>query len=404
MLRRLWPSLVLCLLLAACASPALPNPATPTPIPVSPSAPAAASPLPSPSATRRPATLTAVPPAPTASRTSPPPATLTLPAACLGAPPMTLRVGQAVMVSLDPPIPSRVRATPGRSGELVGEVGPGEFVVVEAGPECADGYLWWRVRSEKGLVGWTVEGDASGYWLVTPTPPPAATPAPALSVSFAAASPLFRAATQATVPACVDANNCFRVLPAYTSARLDGYVVAGRFRPEIRVYPAADYERLATSLEPLRTALAANDTAYRYGRWLNVNAAQVLQAQLRGQAFQNGTGVRFLAHFAQAVWPFSNDDLTYIFVGLTADGAALVTVTLPVQAPTLPADGGIWQTGGLPPIPTLAADNANVDAALQAILAFNDRAAAELETLSADAFTPGLAQLDALIAALRVGP
>jgi len=308
------------------------------------------------------------------------------------------------MVSLDPPIPSRVRALPGRSGELVGEVGPGEFVVVEAGPECADGYIWWRVRSEKGLVGWTVEGDAASYWLVTPTPPPGDTPAPALRVSFNAASPLFTSVTQSTVAACLDANNCFRVLPAYTSARLVGYATTGRFRPEVRVFPAADYESQAASLEPLRAALAANDGGYRYGRWLIVNAAQVLQAQLRGQAFQNGAGVRFLAHFAQAVWPFENGDLVYVFVGLTTDGAALVTVTLPVHTAALPDDAGVWQTTGLPPIPTPAPDNSNLDAALSAIVAFNAQAAAQLETLGADAFTPGLDQLDALIAALRVGP
>lgn len=395
--------LVLAVLLAACAAPTptSQSPATPSAALTPPTATVAA-PRPTPTTptlTRPPsATARATVARPTSTQPAP-----TRPSACPGAPPLTLRVGQTVMVSLDPPVPSRVRTAPGRASALAGEVGPGEFVVVEAGPECADGYAWWKVRSEKGLTGWTVEGDASGYWLVTPTPPPAATPPPALSVALAESSPLVRGLTQMTAPACLDSNACFRVLPAYTSARVEGYPLSGRFDPELRVYPAGDYERLATSLEPLRAALAAQDTAYRYGYWLVVNAAQVLQVQPRFLAFQNGAGVRVVAHFAQATWPLNNGDLTYVFVGLTTDGGALVTLTLPVRAASLPDDGGVWQTGGLPPIPTPNADYSNGDAILDAILAFNTRAAAELETLEAGAFTPGLDQLDALVGALRVG-
>jgi len=72
------------------------------------------------------------------------------------------------MVSVDPPLPNKVRNQPGISGELIGHVQPGENVLVVDGPRCADGYTWWFVRSLADLEGWTVEGDAEGYWLVHP--------------------------------------------------------------------------------------------------------------------------------------------------------------------------------------------------------------------------------------------
>jgi hypothetical protein len=72
------------------------------------------------------------------------------------------------MVGIDPPLPNKIRSQPGTSGELIGQVQPGENVLIVDGPQCADGYTWWFVRSLEGMEGWTVEGDAEGYWLVDP--------------------------------------------------------------------------------------------------------------------------------------------------------------------------------------------------------------------------------------------
>jgi hypothetical protein len=91
-----------------------------------------------------------------------------IPSSCPGAPDFTLKLGDWAMVSLDPPLPNKVRSQPGSSNELVGQIQPGENVQVVEGPRCADGYAWWFVRSLAGLEGWTVEGDANGYWLVDP--------------------------------------------------------------------------------------------------------------------------------------------------------------------------------------------------------------------------------------------
>ena len=89
---------------------------------------------------------------------------------CPGAPDIRLKLGDWAQVSIDPPLPNRVRIQPSSSGRIIGQILPGENVLVVDGPRCADGYTWWFVRSLDGLEGWTVEGDARAYWLV-PLPP-----------------------------------------------------------------------------------------------------------------------------------------------------------------------------------------------------------------------------------------
>jgi hypothetical protein len=87
---------------------------------------------------------------------------------CPDAPEILLKPGDWAMVSVDPPLPNKIRSQPGVSGELIGQVQPGENVLVVDGPRCADGYTWWYVRNLNELEGWTVEGDMEGYWLVDP--------------------------------------------------------------------------------------------------------------------------------------------------------------------------------------------------------------------------------------------
>ena len=110
---------------------------------------------------------------PTTKPTSAPTRTITpvessQPVECPDAPDILLKLGDWAMVSMDPPLPNKVRSQPSSSSELIGQVQPGENVLVVDGPRCADGYTWWYVRSLQGLEGWTVEGDTSGYWLVDP--------------------------------------------------------------------------------------------------------------------------------------------------------------------------------------------------------------------------------------------
>jgi hypothetical protein len=87
---------------------------------------------------------------------------------CPGAPELLLKLGDWAMVSMDPPLPNKLRSQPDSSSELIGQVEPGKNVLVVDGPRCADSYTWWFIRSLEGLEGWTVEGNIEGYWLVDP--------------------------------------------------------------------------------------------------------------------------------------------------------------------------------------------------------------------------------------------
>lgn len=89
---------------------------------------------------------------------------------CADARQTRLEVGDKAYVSFEPPLSNRVRESPGTSAAILGHIRPGEEVKVVEGPECTNGWVWWRVTSlETGLSGWTAEGDEADYWLV-PSP------------------------------------------------------------------------------------------------------------------------------------------------------------------------------------------------------------------------------------------
>ncbi|HET9910445.1 MAG TPA: SH3 domain-containing protein [Anaerolineales bacterium] len=88
-------------------------------------------------------------------------------AVCEGAPPTRLSVGLFAYVNPEPPLPNNLRSNPGEDNELTGYIEPGQAMKILEGPECADGWLWWKVLTlETDLTGWTAEGDAQSYWLV----------------------------------------------------------------------------------------------------------------------------------------------------------------------------------------------------------------------------------------------
>ncbi len=81
--------------------------------------------------------------------------------------PSRLKVGVKAYVTDDPPLPNRVRAEPNVKAEILGEVGPGQSMLIVEGPLCIDGWVWWKVRPDgQDLEGWTSEGKKGEYWLM----------------------------------------------------------------------------------------------------------------------------------------------------------------------------------------------------------------------------------------------
>lgn len=94
----------------------------------------------------------------------------------------TPRLQRGAAARVTPGEPNNVRESPDSGSERIGQIpGEGEFMVID-GPICADGFVWWQVDYD-GLIGWTVEGNATAYWTepLTPTPLPTITPTPSIT-------------------------------------------------------------------------------------------------------------------------------------------------------------------------------------------------------------------------------
>ena len=85
---------------------------------------------------------------------------------CKGTYPSILKVGDRAYVNYEPPQANRVRSKPDKSGEVIGRIEPGEQMEIVAGPKCANGWVWWKVEPDNGVIGWTAEGDGKQYWLI----------------------------------------------------------------------------------------------------------------------------------------------------------------------------------------------------------------------------------------------
>ena len=38
------------------------------------------------------------------------------------------------------------------------------FTVID-GPVCEDGYVWWKIETSDGHIGWSAEGDSENYFM-----------------------------------------------------------------------------------------------------------------------------------------------------------------------------------------------------------------------------------------------
>lgn len=142
-------------------------------------------------------------------------------------------------------------------------------------------------------------------------------------------------------------------------------------KPELGAYPVAGLDEPTHFLPPV----------------LVINAAPMMHAQTAYLDFQNGSGVRYLTQFAQAVGPITNDELVYVFQGFTQDGEIYVVAIFPVNHPDLVGRPFSTSEGLFGPD--------NFEAYLEEVVGILDES-------ESTGFTPQLGQLDALLQSLIV--
>lgn len=195
-----------------------------------------------------------------------------------------------------------------------------------------------------------------------------------------------------TVPASND-GPYWEVLPAYTRLTLQDYPISNHLMtPQIFIYPVEELQAVNEATTPI---VASLQTLLQLPQEIPImpflplfNAQQVMHAHVQYLDFQDGQGLRYLTQYDQAFIPINNNELIYTYQGLTGDGKYYVAAVLPVNNPSLPADGTV--TGNEPPEFT-----SNFPTYLTNVVA-------SLNPQAGNTFTPDLTQLDAMMSSLEV--
>jgi uncharacterized protein YgiM (DUF1202 family) len=76
------------------------------------------------------------------------------------------RVGDRVRVTMDAGQQLSVRTTPGTDAPIVTRVNSGVEFTILAGPQSANGFIWYQIRSDDGQTqGWAADGNDTTRWL-----------------------------------------------------------------------------------------------------------------------------------------------------------------------------------------------------------------------------------------------
>ncbi len=250
--------------------------------------------------------------------------------------------------------------------------------------------------------------------LATPaptTPEPTPTAAPALvstpggesltvtlgDIQFTLDNALASAVTASTIEAVMPAEDVpfFGVHPAYTEFQLADYAEARQgVTPTISIYPLAEFETMLPDVIP--------QAAEALESWISncpdmpdgtlphlapVNAPQIFAANLLCLDFESGQGLRYLTVFRQDVSPITQQDLLYVYQGISDDRQYYISALIPVLNSDLPE--------------TIDAEDIN-DAFVENYTTYLNQAAESLTVLDSSAFSPDLSLLDAMIASITI--
>jgi hypothetical protein len=84
---------------------------------------------------------------------------------CPNAPVSHLSSGDRAGVTYSNGINVRVRSGAGTKYDKVASLPEGALMSIVDGPICADDYVWWKVKVDKGPTGWVAEGEPGNYFI-----------------------------------------------------------------------------------------------------------------------------------------------------------------------------------------------------------------------------------------------
>ncbi len=302
------------------------------------------------------------------------------------------------MAVVTPGDSNNVRAEPSPSGELLGQIvaGAGMQVYTEDEPICLNGLLWRHVATPS-IQGWTVEANADGYFIVPyQRRDPVEFAKPQDGSDFVVTShgvtfTIPAALPFAQVSSDITPFSLFTMYAGPSSLNFDfgQQLTDGWAWPvDIAIYDyASDPEMLSTDgwLQTLVTEQPSLAAAFRdqhrppQSPMLGLSNLAAVPTYL---PFGSGGGLRYITTVSGEVVILNLDQSIVVYRGLSADGAYLISMNMPVQLPASVIT---------PDSPRHGADVAYLNA-------LEDTLAA----LPTSAFTPDLALYDALFSSITI--
>lgn len=178
-------------------------------------------------------------------------------------------------------------------------------------------------------------------------------------------------------------------------------ITFGKTNAHLYVIPTADakvknfrtsYPTVADAARDLKDLLKKKPAAPKDIPFLPwEDASTPIHSKVKYVSFKNGSGVRYLATYQIEPNVMSNENLIYSMQGLSADGKYFVSAMIPVSTKTLPAKGNIETFS-----------KAKYEEFSKNYAAYSKTQQDKLNKLSDTAFTPTIAELDALVSSIKV--
>lgn len=127
------------------------------------------------------------------------------------------------------------------------------------------------------------------------------------------------------------------------------------------------------------------------------DGGQELEAKVKHFSFQNGKGILFITHWNYEMALMSNENLEYVFAGLTSDGKYYVLARMPVSAAFLP-DNSPPEFEGFKERDIYKEDKAT----FQRYKKYNLSIKTRLENLPPEKFEPNLKSFEEIISTLKI--